>query len=77
MIVDKVWQQFLLFCNRNGLYYGEKPDDESLLCWNDKCKVVRSFNSQAATTATAHPFGVTNDDTNWMMVSTLERLLRR
>jgi hypothetical protein len=34
-----VWRQFLLFCLRNGLFYGESGDE--ILEKKDDCSVVR------------------------------------
>jgi hypothetical protein len=31
MMDDPIWRQFLLFCLRNGMWYGEKVDEENCL----------------------------------------------
>ena len=36
MVEDFVWRQFLWFCLRNGLWYGETGGVESSLGWDDK-----------------------------------------
>ena len=91
MVKDVVWQQFLLFCHRNGLYYGKQLDDTATLCWSnsendDGCKVVRSLNKldRCSNDSTAH--GVANAKAvpssivagqKFMVVSSLERYLRK
>ena len=83
MITDVVWQQFLFFCHRNGLYYGEQLDDPTALCWtdDDSCKVVRSLNKHDhsttdSTTLVANAGVVPFKDQRIMVVSSLERYLR-
>lgn len=70
MVGDRVWKQFLLFCNRNGLYYGKPPDDTALLRWTTNSKLVRSLESKS-TVDSQH------DGTELMVISSLERLLRK
>ena len=36
MVEDFVWRQFLFFCLRNGLWYGETGNVENSLGWDDK-----------------------------------------
>jgi hypothetical protein len=90
MVKDIVWQQFLLFCHRNGLYYGEQLDDTSALCWSSKddeeCKIVRSFKQRDHSANDSATYGVkkvdakpssTSADQKLMVVSSLERYLRK
>jgi hypothetical protein len=70
MVHDRVWKQFLLFCNRNGLYYGKKPDDTALLRWTNNSKLVRSLESKSTENST--PNGA-----ELIVISSLERLLRQ
>jgi hypothetical protein len=92
MITDTVWQQFLFFCHRNGLYYGDQPDDISLFHWKNDAsmKMVRSLKNVNLTTTmdTKHATctDTTNDETtedqplpvaNLIAVSSLERHLRK
>jgi hypothetical protein len=82
MITDRVWQQFLYFCHRNGLYYGDKPHDTTLLRWNDaSMKIVRSIKNWNAMD-TNQPKENGSDDTqsanaDLIVVSSLERHLRK
>jgi hypothetical protein len=91
MAKDVVWKQFLLFCHRNGLYYGEQLDDTAALYWSsinsgdDGYKVVRSLTlhdstSNASTTHDVATMDATIPSTRaaqeLMAVSSLERFLR-
>lgn len=80
MVKDFVWRQFLLFCHRNGLYYGETLSDTSILSWNKLKKVVRYHQSKTANPYTKVLNGLNaaeEDDTDVIVVGTLERLLRQ
>jgi hypothetical protein len=91
MVKDIVWQQFLLFCHRNGLYYGEQLDDTSALCWSSsdddkECKIVRSLKQRDRSANDPATHGVkkvdakplsTSVDQKLMVVSSLERYLRK
>jgi hypothetical protein len=70
MVHDRVWKQFLMFCNRNGLYYGKKPDDAGLLRWTKNSKLVRSLESKSTD-------NLKQNCVDLMVVSSLERLLRQ
>jgi helicase MOV-10 len=68
LVKDIVWRQFLLFCFRNGLYYGEAPAQQSkYLNWDASRKLVRCL----PTIATRE-----TDDETLLAVGTIERLLR-
>lgn len=62
MAADFVWRQFMLFCHRNGLYYGDPPVSETILRWHESNKVVQQKPEEL--------------DTDAVMVSSLEMLLR-
>ena len=89
MVSDAIWQQFLFFCYRNGLYYGEQLDDTATLCWSNNVtdggyKVVRSLNQLDNITNDTTRQGVTNakevpsssEGQQLIVVSSLERYLR-
>ena len=67
MMADFVWQQFLMFCLRNGLYYGSTGDTlENLKC-NPTRKIVRCLDPMANNE-------ILDGETNYVMVvGSLER----
>jgi hypothetical protein len=80
MMKDFVWRQFLLFCYRNGLYYGETLNDTSALHWNEAKTVVRYHQPDTAnfyTSAASQSHEALEENTNVVNVGTLERLLRQ
>lgn len=89
MVSDAIWQQFLFFCYRNGLYYGEQLDDTATLRWSNNVtdggyKVVRSLNQLDNITNDTTRLGVTNaeevpsssEGQQHIVISSLERYLR-
>lgn len=73
MAKDFVWSQFLWFCLRNGLWYGETSETESTFHWGSSHRLARHrprFESEETSPAAEEgtPQVVT--------VSTMERLLR-
>lgn len=85
MMKDVIWQQFLLFCHRNGLYYGEQLDDTTSLCWSasgdEECKVIRSLHRNDYISSDSCGNGVeekkdVRTGPRFMVVSSLERNLR-
>ena len=66
MATDFVWRQFLLFCHRNGLYYGESVDDPYILVWNSSKSILRCRRDQSRKK---------EDEANDIVVGSLERLL--
>ena len=90
MVSDAIWQQFLFFCYRNGLYYGEQLDDTATLCWSNNItdsgyKVVRSLNQRDNISNDSMRQGVTNAEEvpssfqgqQHIVISSLERYLRK
>ena len=80
MVKDFVWRQFLLFCHRNGLYYGEALDDTLTLHWNSTKTVVRYHQPKTANPYMRLASGTANgeeDASDIIAVGTLERLLRQ
>jgi hypothetical protein len=82
MANDFVWLQFMLFCHRNGLYYGDAPDDVSVLQWVESKSVVRYPPKPPVGSKTLH--GITNGENgksdslaHIITVGTLERALRQ
>jgi hypothetical protein len=82
MAKDFVWLQFMLFCHRNGLYYGDAPDDVSVLQWDESKSVVRYPPKASAGSKTLHD--ITNGENGKshglapiITVGTLERALRQ
>lgn len=47
MVQDSIWFQFILFCHRNGLYYGDPPDDLSILSWAPNKTLARYYQAKA------------------------------
>jgi hypothetical protein len=68
LIKDIVWRHFLLFCFRNGFYYGVSPSHASkYLEWNKSSKLVRCLPTISTRV---------EEDETFVTVGTLERLLR-
>lgn len=79
MSEDFHWRQFLLFCYRNGLYYGEQPDDKSAFMWTAENMLVHSLPENfarplASKQAKEHH---ANGNNKHVLVGSLERLLRK
>lgn len=91
MVTDFLWRQFLWFCFRNVLWYGESGGIHESFSCNDNIEIVNSYNilkdnNKANTNDTvALPSallnsGVNNNDvkdSNIVVMSTLERTLRQ
>ena len=80
MVKDCNWRHFLLFCYRNGLYYGERLENVSFLKWNDSKKIVRFQPSSTSRSLAGKPTKAVNDRddaNNVVTVGTLEKLLRK
>lgn len=78
MAKDFVWRQFLLFCHRNGLYYGEELIETCVLYWEETKKVVRHHaNKSSAYGKDANGVAADEFDADVVLVGTLERLLRQ
>lgn len=79
MAEDFTWRQFLLFCHRNGLYYGDRPVDETMFSWTAENKLVRYIPDKMM----QRPFsGKTEKNAGdsgeeYVLVGSLERLLRK
>lgn len=77
MTQDPVWRQFLCFCLRNGLYYGESDTDHSFL------KLAEDISALKVCTRTDYLADRTdvdrteNSSDKLILVSSLERILRR
>jgi hypothetical protein len=74
MAKDFVWRQFLWFCLRNGLWYGETGATESTFHWGSSHRIARHrprFESEETSTSPAE-----EGKPQVVTVSTLERLLR-
>jgi hypothetical protein len=82
MAKDFVWLQFMLFCHRNGLYYGDAPGDISVLQWDESKSVVRYPPKSPAGSKTLHGIANGGNDksdclAHIITVGTLERALRQ
>lgn len=78
MVNDYVWRQFLLFCHRNGLYYGDQLADPSVLYWNESKTMVRYHQPKARSSSLVPSVEMaTENDTDIIAAGTLERLLRQ
>jgi len=77
MVTDFVWRQFVLFCYRNGLYYGDQVKDNSLFRWSSKKKIVRYQPDEKVARPFAGKAGEKADLQQIIAVGTLERLLRK
>jgi hypothetical protein len=72
MVEDFVWRQFLWFCLRNGLWYGESGGIESIFEWaNRKDVIVWSENKGALAVMKE------DDDNEVILVSSLESFHRK
>ena len=69
MAQDPVWLQFLRFCARNGLFYGDSGGTEDLLRWHPSQGIVSRPTNAAGVLQKA--------DTDEVIISSLERSLRR
>lgn len=67
MMKDTVWHQFLLFCHRNGLQYGQSIRESSRLSWDTGKQIQSTW---------PHQNGTIRDKEHVIVVSTIERLLR-
>lgn len=67
---DPVWRQFLLFCLRNGLFYGNPGKDPSLLQWDPSTKLCRRVEPSA------HEHENGSENVHRVVVGSLERVLR-
>jgi superfamily I DNA and/or RNA helicase len=73
MAKDFVWSQFLWFCLRNGLWYGETGETESTFRWGSSHRIARHrprFESEETSPS------VEEGKPQVVTVSTMERLLR-
>lgn len=77
MVKDSVWRQFVLFCYRNGLYYGDQIEDKSLFRWSPEKRIVRYQPDAKVSKPFAGKAGEKTDDQQTVAVGTLERLLRK
>lgn len=68
---DPIWRQFLLFCLRNGLFYGDPCDTLPKLAWDAKSRIVRC---RPETSLSGESAAVDDD---LVIIGTLERNLRR
>jgi hypothetical protein len=68
---DPIWRQFLLFCVRNGLFYGDPCGVLPKLAWDPKCRIVRCRPETAGTSESSEV------DENLVIIGTLEQNLRR
>jgi hypothetical protein len=81
---DPIWRQFLLFCIRNGLLYGDPGKDLSILQeWDHSNKLVKSFDEPGCIVETTNDGGeitvpslVAGEIQRVVVVGTLERVLR-
>jgi hypothetical protein len=71
MSEDFHWRQYLLFCYRNGLYYGELPNDKAVFMWTAKKNLVHCLPENFASEHNADAI------TKHVLVGSLERLLRQ
>jgi hypothetical protein len=73
MAKDFVWSQFLWFCLRNGLWYGEMGETESTFRWGSSHRIARHrprFESEETSPS------VEEGKPQVVTISTMERLLR-
>lgn len=64
MVADPHWKQWLWFCLRNGLWYGEEGSTRPLWEHIDRLPVVRTLRNDG------------EDSQNCVVVSRLEEILR-
>lgn len=83
MLQDFVWRQFVLFCLRNGLFYGYHGDDDDACQWNPNKKIVATrpeSNNGAGITLAGQPSVQQNcviaNDPDLIFISSLERSFR-
>lgn len=93
MIEDFLWRQFLWFCYRNVLWYGESDGMVPLFSWNNELKIVNTFdilkenyhpNNDDTASSPQQTSNNSNssiktiyDDMNTIVISTLERTIRQ
>jgi helicase MOV-10 len=76
MAKDPIWRQWLWFCCRNGLWYGDKGGSE-ITDWFAPNKVYRSVRHRPGIDSSRFLFSTTNeepaDEDDIVMIGTLER----
>jgi hypothetical protein len=79
MIQDFLWRQFLWFCFRNGLWYGESGNSEIISSFADdheQMKIVNSYDLLQERRKQSHEDNDDDGMKNIIVISTLERTLR-
>jgi hypothetical protein len=72
IVEDFVWRQFLWFCLRNGLWYGESGGIESIFEWANRKDVIVWSENKGALAVTKE-----DDDNEVILVSSLESFHRK
>lgn len=77
MVQDVIWRQFLLFCFRNGFFYGESGETESELTFQPSSRIVRCRPEERAGAESNSSRTGADKEESLIIVSSLERKLRR